>query len=538
MSSIFLRIYGGLLFTLVLVAVLSGLALTIINGVRLEDFRESAARGTFRIMSQQLESSGSQTRSDKLESWENLLGIPLALVPEMDEDLGRQTSAELAEGRVLVRAGDGGYFEVFSRVDEKTLLRGVIHDLNEQLVTGTASLIKNWLENIPPARRLIVLEDRAGELFSYPVALVSEPPSVLSQRQLGMLDRGASLALFKNMGRSLMVYSRLSDSGQYLVLGPAMVLDSYPFKLLVTIGLFALASISIAIYVLVRGLERRMSKLERAALRLARGDLDARVKVHGGDSVGQLAAAFNNMASHIQRLLSIQKEMIRGVSHELRTPVARIRFGLEMVDDAETREERQSYLRGIDGDIEELDHLIDEILTYARLEEGVPDIRFERKDVDAIVERVAEEFRRNKNTQRKDGSQVIVKHVPCSMLEARRRCDVEERYIHRAIQNLVSNACRYAESRVQIRLSVGHDTCRVDVEDDGPGIPEEQRERVFTAFARLDDSRTRASGGYGLGLSIVRRIMHWHNGKAVAGKSSDLGGARFSLTWPRRQLGR
>ena len=74
-----------------------------------------------------------------------------------------------------------------------------------------------------------------------------------------------------------------------------------------------------------------MSKLERAALRLARGDLDARVKVHGGDSVGQLAAAFNNMASHIQRLLSIQKEMIRGVSHELRTPVARIRFGLEMV---------------------------------------------------------------------------------------------------------------------------------------------------------------------------------------------------------------
>nr|WP_283777754.1 ATP-binding protein [Sansalvadorimonas sp. 2012CJ34-2] len=281
-----------------------------------------------------------------------------------------------------------------------------------------------------------------------------------------------------------------------------------------------------------------MSKLERAALRLARGDLDARVKVHGGDSVGQLAAAFNNMASHIQRLLSIQKEMIRGVSHELRTPVARIRFGLEMVDDAESKEERQSYLRGIDGDIEELDHLIDEILTYARLEEGVPDIRFERKDIDAIVERVAEEFRRNKNTQRKDGSRVLVEHVPCRMLETRRRSDVEERYIHRAIQNLVSNACRYANSKVQIRFSVGHDTCRVDVEDDGPGIPEEQRERVFTAFARLDDSRTRASGGYGLGLSIVRRIMHWHNGKAMAGESKALGGARFSLVWPRRQRGR
>ncbi|MCL6270213.1 ATP-binding protein [Sansalvadorimonas sp. 2012CJ34-2] len=538
MSSIFLRIYGGLLFTLVLVAVLSGLALTIINGVRLQDFREAAARGTFRVMSQQLEASSETSWPERLEGWENLLGITLSVIPEQDEDLGRQTSSELAEGRVLIRAGDGDNFEVYSRINDHTLLRGVIHDLNDQLATGTATLVRDWLAGIPPARHHIVLQDRAPELFGYPVSLVSEVPEQLSQRQLTMLDRGASLALFRSMGRSLMVYSRMPDSRQYLVLGPASILNAYPFKLLVTLGLFALASLSIAIYVLVRGLERRMSKLERAALRLARGDLDARVKVHGGDSVGQLAAAFNNMASHIQRLLSIQKEMIRGVSHELRTPVARIRFGLEMVDDAESKEERQSYLRGIDGDIEELDHLIDEILTYARLEEGVPDIRFERKDIDAIVERVAEEFRRNKNTQRKDGSRVLVEHVPCRMLETRRRSDVEERYIHRAIQNLVSNACRYANSKVQIRFSVGHDTCRVDVEDDGPGIPEEQRERVFTAFARLDDSRTRASGGYGLGLSIVRRIMHWHNGKAMAGESKALGGARFSLVWPRRQRGR
>ena len=115
--------------------------------------------------------------------------------------------------------------------------------------------------------------------------------------------------------------------------------------------------------------------------------------------------------------------------------------------------------------------------------------------------------------------------------------DAEERYIHRAIQNLVSNACRYANSRVEVRVRIGHDNCRIDVEDDGPGVPEDQRERVFTAFARLDDSRTRSSGGYGLGLSIVRRIMHWHNGKALVTTSERLGGARFSLVWPRRQRG-
>ena len=75
--------------------------------------------------------------------------------------------------------------------------------------------------------------------------------------------------------------------------------------------------------------------------------------------------------------------------------------------------------------------------------------------------------------------------------------------------------------------------CRIDVEDDGPGIPEQDWEKVFTAFARLDDSRTRTSGGYGLGLSIVRRILYWHGGQAFVGRSDVLGGARFSLVWPR-----
>ncbi|WP_281646847.1 ATP-binding protein [Parendozoicomonas sp. Alg238-R29] len=531
MSSIFLRIYGGLLFTLVLVAVLCGLALTIINGVRLQDFRESTARGTFRVMSLELASLSEDRWPEQLEVWENRLGVALTVVPDKDEGLGQQTARQLQAGRVLVRGGDAGQFEIFSAINDSSLLRGTLEDINEQLATGTATIVRDWLSRIPPARRLLILEDRASDLFGYQVTLQNHYPGRFSQRQRGLLEQGMSLALFNQGGRAMNIYSRLPDTGKVLVLGPISMLNPYPFKLLATIGLFILASISIAIYVLVRGLERRLSKLERTARRLARGDLDARVKLHGGDSVGQLAAAFNNMASHIQRLLSIQKEMIRGVSHELRTPVARIRFGLEMVEDAQADDERSSYIKGIDGDIEELDHLIDEILTYAKLEEGVPDIRFQRLDVDNIVLRVVEEHQRQK-------SSIVVEHVPCRMLEPRRKIDVEERYIHRAIQNLVSNACRYADSKVQVRFSVGHDSCRVDVEDDGPGVPEDQRERVFTAFARLDDSRTRSSGGYGLGLSIVRRIMHWHNGKAMVGVSDQLGGARFSLVWPRRQRGR
>ncbi|MNJ57618.1 Sensor protein RstB [compost metagenome] len=100
--------------------------------------------------------------------------------------------------------------------------------------------------------------------------------------------------------------------------------------------------------------------------------------------------------------------------------------------------------------------------------------------------------------------------------------------------NLVSNALRHAERRVRVNYSIAGDVCRVDVEDDGPGVPREAWERIFTPFLRLDDSRARSLGGHGLGLSIVRRIIHWHGGRASVGRST-LGGARFTLTWPRRQ---
>jgi two-component system sensor histidine kinase RstB len=112
----------------------------------------------------------------------------------------------------------------------------------------------------------------------------------------------------------------------------------------------------------------------------------------------------------------------------------------------------------------------------------------------------------------------------------------ERRYLHRVVQNFAGNAMRYANSR--IRLSAGVEGkgdkkfAFVCVEDDGAGIPEKDREKVFQPFTRLDDSRTRASGGYGLGLSIVARIAFWFGGTVEVDQSPDLKGARFMMKWP------
>ena len=204
-----------------------------------------------------------------------------------------------------------------------------------------------------------------------------------------------------------------------------------------------------------------------------------------------------------------------------------MRFGLEMVETASSEADLKRYLDSMDGDLTELDKLVDEILTYARLEQGAPALVLQPVDVLATVEQVVTELLPL-------AASVQLEHEDLSHGRAN-VVDAEERYLHRALTNLVSNALRHAASRVKVTTRVDNGRCRLTVEDDGPGIPEAYRERIFTPFLRLDDSRTRASGGYGLGLSIVRRIAYWHRGYARVETSKELGGAAFIIDWPLRQ---
>ncbi|WP_257279885.1 MULTISPECIES: ATP-binding protein [unclassified Endozoicomonas] len=527
MSSIFLRIYGGLLFTLVLVAVLSGISVTLINGIRQAEYREDMVRGTFRLIAETVESLPEDERKPWLEDWGKRLAIPFELVSPENSGLDQDQFKSLKHDGIKVRMLDQNSALVMTPLTGDSLLEGVVSSISEQTASGTLSLLKAKLMRFPVARRAEKLKELSVNSFSYPVHLVEPSQTRLVPVQQEQLRKGSMMMLLDDEAQTVSIYTSLPDESRLIRMGPLGLLNPYPFKLMLTIGLFVLTSLSLAIYILVRGMEKRLRKLERAATRFSRGDFDVRVSLHGADSIGRLAQAFNAMAGHIQRLLSLQKEMIRGVSHELRTPVARLRFGLDLVADARTSEERDHQLEGMDKDIQELDNLVDEILTYANLEQGAPEVRFKRQDVDKIIGQVVSEHKRLQD-------RVAIEHVPCNILDPRRFADIDRRYMHRAIQNLVGNACRYADSKLEVRFSATQDTCRVDVDDDGPGIPEDQWDRVFSAFSRLDDSRTRKSGGYGLGLSIVRRIMYWHNGRAMV-SHSPLGGARFSLVLPRKQ---
>lgn len=434
----------------------------------------------------------------------------------------------------LERLGYGQVVAIESEIGYRVLVTGLSGDilqlrLNEPYrdVSEAVGLILRWhLDSASTGDRPAVASQMAQALnvdvHALNDATMLPDSDVLDQ----IAERGLAFYTSEADGCGRVIV-QLSDGELFRIEMPSSFNPwEWPVLLLLVIVLGGL--LAVALLLAIREVDSNLRTVESVAVRIARGEMGARVQAGEGTLVSRLASSFNGMAEHIQRLVNVQREMIHAVSHELRTPVARIRFGVQMIEDCQGQAALQKQLDGIDGDIQELDELIDEILTYARLEQGGPVFSLQETSVTDIVRQVVSEqqlIRQNVSIQ---------EHID-EVSERWALSDVEPRYIHRAIQNLVGNASRYAAGNVLVSCHFDEDNCRVDVEDDGPGIPENDWEKVFTAFARLDDSRTRTSGGYGLGLSIVRRILYWHGGQAFVSRSGTLGGAKFSLVWPRKK---
>ena len=290
---------------------------------------------------------------------------------------------------------------------------------------------------------------------------------------------------------------------------------------LIALGVSLLIVIVTAVLI-VLPIVRRLRSLEKATKRLRDGDLSARAEVAGGGAIGSLASNFNHMATDIERLVENQKQLLQAVSHEFRTPASRIRFSLEMLEGTQSADDRAKRLADIDENLTELDSLVDELLTYVRLDGASPELRTDILDVQEELSTISDAIVGVRDNVTVDMH--AYDDAPRTAIIANRR------YFRRVVENLVHNAIRHATSKVSIEYqTVGGDVVLL-VHDDGPGVPREERKRVWEPFARLDTSRSRDSGGFGLGLSIVRRIMEWHGGEARV-EESELGGAMFVTTW-------
>jgi len=278
---------------------------------------------------------------------------------------------------------------------------------------------------------------------------------------------------------------------------------------------------------LARSIASPLERLTRTVRRFGGGDLSARTGVRGGSGeVEQLAAAFDEMAERIERLVRGEKELLANVSHELRTPLTRIRIALELASEGDRTAGR--YLREIETDLAELEQLIADVFTTARLDlaagapsGGAPPLRVAEHDPRVLLEAAAERFRalHPDRTLEVDAPAAL---PPCT-------CD--EALVRRALANLLDNAAKYSEGTISLRARGEGGRLILAVEDRGIGIERADLQRIFTPFFRTDRSRARGSGGVGLGLALTRRIVEAHGG-TIAVASEPGAGTTFRVELP------
>jgi signal transduction histidine kinase len=350
----------------------------------------------------------------------------------------------------------------------------------------------------------ISVYDRGGAL----VATNTTPPlaAPVEAREAAFAgDRAVSL------GRTTVVVALRRDGAPIGYAVNRHYPPSLPWRrvLLVLAGGLALAAL--ASVPLSRSMVRPILALQDATRRLGAGDLSTRVALDRSDELGDLARAFDEMAARIAAFVRAEKELLANVSHELRTPLSRIRVVLELASDGDPAR-AQRYLGEIGQDLAELDRLVEDVLTTAKLDVAggraggarVP-MRLEEVAVEDLVERARARF----ESLHPERSLTVALTRPVPAL----RCDPV--MMRRVLDNLLDNAVKHAPAPARVDLVVRPEGegIAVEVRDDGPGMSAEVAERAFEPFYRGDASRDRRTGGVGLGLSLVRRIVEAHGGR-------------------------
>jgi signal transduction histidine kinase len=264
---------------------------------------------------------------------------------------------------------------------------------------------------------------------------------------------------------------------------------------------------------------RPVEDIRRQVAAITDEDLGRRVPVPAsGDEVSRLALTMNQMLERLQESSRRQRDFVADASHELQSPVTALRTQLEVAMARESNDWRET-ARLLLEDTDEMDRLVHDLLYLARTTDGVTLPRRDLLDLDDIV---LEEIARLRGTT---DVEIGAREVSAAPVTG----DVDE--LRRLVRNLLENAVRHARSVVRVRLGATHGSVHLEVADDGPGVPPEDRERIFDRFVALHEARTRGSGS-GLGLAIARQVATRHGGTLQA-SDSDLGGARFRLLLPR-----
>jgi signal transduction histidine kinase len=285
-------------------------------------------------------------------------------------------------------------------------------------------------------------------------------------------------------------------------------------RMLVLLVILLLVVISVA-HVLIRRLLRPLRWLQEGVAKLGEGYLDVQVESRTRDELGALAEAFNRMVGRVREMVRTRDQLLLDVSHELRSPLTRMKVALALCPQDE-------HQRRLSGNVAEMEAMVSELLELERLRHG-RGLQIAEHDLVALVREMTVAF-----ADRAPGVELGTGPERCVLA-------VDAEKIRTVIRNLLDNAIKYAlpDSRpVQLSIEESASAVTVTVRDDGPGIPDDALPNLFEPFFRVDRSRSKKTGGYGLGLSLCKRTMEAHGGSISVGKNEGRGAA-FVIRFPR-----
>ncbi len=260
---------------------------------------------------------------------------------------------------------------------------------------------------------------------------------------------------------------------------------------------------------------KNLIQLGRAAKSFGEGNFAHRIKINSTSYISEIQIEFNHMAQRIETLVNDNKLLGNAVSHDLRTPLARLRFGIEVLQETTDPITRKKYENRINHDIYQMEKLVDVLLNYARIEQSMIALEHRKIDLTKLVDECIGSFlQENKK----------IKWQP-SQTDFTVWGDIN--YLSMLVNNLLNNAEQYCKTQIFIEIQYIKKQIHLTIEDDGPGIPKEKYTDILKPFTRGENSFN--TPGFGMGLAIVSRIALWHNATLSIDNSRTLGGAKFSL---------
>lgn len=285
----------------------------------------------------------------------------------------------------------------------------------------------------------------------------------------------------------------------------------YAFQIYLLIIIAAMLSVLLVIYFLINRLLKPIKQLHLAVSELSEGNLEYKVSSNRVDELGELTKSFNQMTKRLKEMLHAREQLLLDVSHELRSPLTRIKVALEFLEDKKIK-------RNISDDINEVEIMITELLETERLKSHYGGIKFANIDLIDIIQKISYEFKNSK-----PGIKLI--NFPKSLLFVG-----DEERLKLLFKNILENAIKYSNPdgyAVEISIRKKNDKVTIIIQDFGTGIPEQDIPYIFEPFYRVDKSRSKNTGGYGLGMNISKKIIEAHGGTIEISSKLDVGTTIF-----------